>query len=68
MLIIGGIKKLLHEDGITIKGAQKIIKEKGLNYISELSRPLETVKANITDVSEGISPKTDKSSNEPTIE
>ena len=68
MLIIGGIKKLLHEDGITIKGAQKIIKEKGLNYISELSRPLETVKANITDVSERISTKTDKSSNEPTIE
>ena len=24
MLIIGGIKKLLHEDGITIKGTQKI--------------------------------------------
>ena len=43
MLIIGGIKKLLHEDGITIKGTQKIIKDKGLSYISDLSRPLETV-------------------------
>ena len=42
MLIIGGIKKLLHEDGITIKGAQRIIKERGLSYISDLSRPLET--------------------------
>ena len=47
MLIIGGIKKLLHEDGITIKGAQRIIKYKGLNYISDLSRPLETVTTEI---------------------
>ena len=68
MLIIGGIKKLLHEDGITIKGTQRIIKDKGLNYISELSRPLETAKAEITQVSERIHPKTGKKSNESTIE
>ena len=43
MLIIGGIKKLLHEDGLTIKGTQRIIKDKGLNYVSNLSKPLETV-------------------------
>ena len=42
MLIIGGIKKLLHEDGLTIKGTQKIIKDKGLNYVSNLSKPLKT--------------------------
>jgi DNA-binding transcriptional MerR regulator len=42
MLIIGGIKKLLHEDGLTIKGTQRIIKDKGLNYVSNLSKPLET--------------------------
>ena len=42
MLIIGGIKKLLHEDGVTIKGTQRIIKDKGLNYVSNLSKPLET--------------------------
>ena len=42
MLIIGGIKKLLHEDGLTIKGTQRIIKDKGLSYISNLSKPLET--------------------------
>tara|TARA_Y100001958_G_C21221991_1_gene547342 strand:- start:105 stop:683 length:579 start_codon:yes stop_codon:yes gene_type:complete len=41
MLIIGGIKKLLHEDGITIKGTQKIIKDNGLDYVSKLSRPLD---------------------------
>ena len=55
MLIIGGIKKLLHEDGITIKGTQRIIKDKGLNYISDLSRPLEKVTSNIQ---EKISSKT----------
>ena len=42
MLIIGGIKKLLHEDGLTIKGTQRIIKDKGLNYVSNLSKPFET--------------------------
>ena len=42
MLIIGGIKKLLHEDGLTIKGTQRVIKDKGLNYVSNLSKPLET--------------------------
>ena len=42
MLIIGGIKKLLHEDGVTIKGTQRIIKDKGLSYVSNLSKPLET--------------------------
>ena len=41
MLIIGGIKKLLHEDGITIKGTQKIIKDNGLDYVSKLSKPLD---------------------------
>ena len=42
MLIIGGIKKLLHEDGLTIKGTQRIIKDKGLSYVSNLSKPIET--------------------------
>ena len=42
MLIIGGIKKLLHEDGITIKGTQKIIKDNGLDYVCKLSKPLDT--------------------------
>ena len=60
MLIIGGIKKLLHEDGITIKGTQRIIKDKGLSYISDLSRPLEPV---ITETQEKISRKTKENLN-----
>ena len=63
MLIIGGIKKLLHEDGITIKGAQRIIKDKGLSYISDLSRPLETVETVITEIQEKISRKTKENLN-----
>ena len=58
MLIIGGIKKLLHEDGITIKGTQRIIKDKGLSYISDLSRPLETIETVTTEIQEKLSSKT----------
>jgi DNA-binding transcriptional MerR regulator len=64
MLIIGGIKKLLHEDGVTIKGTQRIIKDKGLNYVSNLSKPLETGEITIEDKSQTIS----KAISEPEIE
>ena len=37
MLLLGGIRRLLHDDGITIKGAQKILREKGVKYVSSLS-------------------------------
>ena len=52
MLIIGGIKKLLHEDGLTIKGTQRIIKDKGLSYVSNLSKPLETDEITIEESSQ----------------
>ena len=65
MLIIGGIKKLLHEDGITIKGTQRIIKDKGLSYISDLSRPLETVETVKIEMQEKVSRKTQENLNVP---
>ena len=40
MLIIGGIKQLLHVEGHTIKGAKQVFREKGLNYVVGLSKPL----------------------------
>ena len=40
MLIIGGIKQLLHIEGHTIKGAKQVFREKGLNYVLGLSKPL----------------------------
>lgn len=41
MLLLGGIKKLLHDDGLTIKGVQKIIREQGVDHVSGLSRSLD---------------------------
>ncbi len=41
MLLLGGVKKLLHDDGMTIKGAQKVLREQGAKYVSGLSQPLD---------------------------
>lgn len=41
MQLIGGLKKLLHDDGMTIRGAQKLLKEKGVQHVIDLSPPLE---------------------------
>ena len=67
MLIVGGIKKLLHEDGATIKAAKRIIKEKGLNYISSLSRALEIAEVNLNEAQDSVSYKNKKSPNEQVI-
>ena len=40
MLLIGGIKRLLHIEGHTIKGAKQVLREKGLNYVVGLSKPI----------------------------
>lgn len=37
MRLLGGIKQLLHNDGLTIKGVQKILREQGIKHVSELS-------------------------------
>jgi DNA-binding transcriptional MerR regulator len=36
MQLLGGIKRLLHDDGLTIKGVQKILREKGVTYVGTL--------------------------------
>lgn len=41
MLLLGGIKKLLHDDGLTIKGAQKILREQGISHVCDLSQALD---------------------------
>ncbi len=40
MLLLGGIKKLLHDDGITIKAAQTILREQGIKHTQSLSQPV----------------------------
>ncbi len=37
MMLLAGIKRLLHEDGLTIKGVKKILREKGVKYVASLS-------------------------------
>ena len=45
MILIGGIKKLLHDDGLTIKGVQKILREQGITHVSSLSQSLDETAA-----------------------
>ena len=37
MLLLGGIKKLLHDEGMTIKGVQKILRERGTAHVVEMA-------------------------------
>lgn len=34
MALIGGIKVLLHDEGMTIRGAQKLLREKGIKHVA----------------------------------
>ncbi|SEM78226.1 MerR HTH family regulatory protein [Roseovarius tolerans] len=40
MRLLGGIKILLHDEGMTIKGVQKILREEGVQHVAALSRGL----------------------------
>lgn len=41
MELLGGLRKLLHEDGLTIKGAQKFLRENGVKAVMAMSPPVE---------------------------
>ncbi|WP_300066702.1 MerR family transcriptional regulator [uncultured Ruegeria sp.] len=41
MRLLGGIKRLLHEEGITIKGVQRILREQGVAHVASLSPSLD---------------------------
>lgn len=41
MALLGGIQKLLHEDGVTIRGVQKILREQGVGHVTELAPKLD---------------------------
>lgn len=41
MELLGGLKKLLHEDGMPIKDAQQLLREKGVKHVASLSRPVD---------------------------
>ncbi|EBA11106.1 MerR family transcriptional regulator [Roseobacter sp. CCS2] len=40
MDLLGGIKKLLHEDGLTIKGTQKLLREQGVKHVAGLGQSM----------------------------
>lgn len=40
MLLLGGIKKLLHDDGVTIKAVQNLLREQGVPHVQSLSQPV----------------------------
>lgn len=40
MRLVGGIKVLLHDQGLTIRGVQKLIREEGQTHVSALAPPL----------------------------
>ncbi len=39
--LLGGIKKLLHDDGMTIRGVQKVLRTEGVRYVASLSPQLD---------------------------
>ena len=41
MALLGGIKTLLHDDGMTIKGVQKLLREKGTGHVAGFSPALD---------------------------
>lgn len=42
MELLGGIRKLLHDEGLTIKGVQKLLREEGIGHVASLSGPIDT--------------------------
>ncbi|MEY8117752.1 MerR family transcriptional regulator [Falsihalocynthiibacter sp. BN13B15] len=41
MELLSGIKKLLHEDGMTIKGVQKLLRAEGIKHVAALGLPMD---------------------------
>lgn len=42
MALLGGIRKLLHEDGMTIRGVQKLLREQGVKHVAAMSPLLDS--------------------------
>ena len=41
MRLIGGVKTLLHDQGMTIRGVQKLLREQGIKHVSSFSQALD---------------------------
>jgi DNA-binding transcriptional MerR regulator len=58
MMLLGGIKRLLHDDGMTIRGVQKMLREDGVKHVSSFSQPLDALAAlrDVTPEEEEVAP------------
>ncbi|NSX55169.1 MerR family transcriptional regulator [Parasulfitobacter algicola] len=41
MMLLGGIKKLLHQDGLTINSVKKLLQTKGIKHVASFAPPLD---------------------------
>jgi DNA-binding transcriptional MerR regulator len=48
--LLAGIKKLLHDDGMTIKGAQKLLREQGVKHVGSLGAAALQADADSVDI------------------
>ncbi|MCZ4351421.1 MerR family transcriptional regulator [Roseovarius aestuarii] len=63
MMLLGGIRKLLHDDGMTIKGVQKVMREQGVKYVSSLSPNLDgEVDVTPSDIALDVTPEVEDTS------
>lgn len=59
MMLLSGIKVLLHEQGLTIKGAQKLLREQGVKHVSALGEDPDGLRDTL-DVIEGTASEVDR--------
>lgn len=71
MMLLGGIKRLLHQDGLTIKEVQKLLREKGVKHVAGQSPytiegdDADTIESSAADVEEAIEVKIEEPVPEP---
>lgn len=47
--LLTGIKRLLHDDGLTIRGVQKILREQGIRHVAGLGGAIEVPRSRLDD-------------------
>jgi DNA-binding transcriptional MerR regulator len=58
MELVGGIKVLLHDRGMTVRGVQRLLREEGVAAVAALSPPLDRVEGPGEQVVDGIAEET----------
>ena len=65
--LLSGIKTLLHEQGMTIKGAQKLLREKGIKHVMALHQVEDTTENDVNIAPERIESE-EQSENDSTVD